>query len=59
MAQSGDVISSLLVMLAACALGYGVWSLAAQSEVQGLYWLGTGALALAGASDRERFFAAR
>ncbi len=59
MARSADAISMLLVLTAAAALGYGVWSLADGSEAVALYWLVFGALSLAAASDRERFLAAR
>ena len=59
MARSADALSMLLVLTAAAALGYGVWSLAEGSEAGALYWLVFGALSLAAAGDRERFFAAR
>jgi hypothetical protein len=59
MARSDDAISVLLVLTAACALGYGLWALAQSSEVSGLYWLVVGGLSLAAANDRERFFASR
>jgi hypothetical protein len=59
MARSGNAISVTLVIFSCGSLAYGLWALADTVELGGLYWLVTGALALAAANDREQSFAAR
>lgn len=59
MARKPDVISLLLVLLAAAGFAYGLWVLAGPSELPGLYWIVASGLALQVASERERFLAAR
>jgi hypothetical protein len=58
-AQSPDRISQCLVMVAVGAFTYGLWRLAAPSELVALYWLALGGLCLKAGSDRERALAAR
>jgi hypothetical protein len=59
MARGGNAVSAGLVLLSCGSLLYGVWALAQAVELWALYWLVTGALGLAAASDREQSFAAR
>jgi hypothetical protein len=59
MARGGNAISLGLVLFASASLAYGVWALAEPVELWGLYWVVSGALALAAASDREQVFASR
>jgi hypothetical protein len=59
MARSGNAISVGLVLYACGSLAYGLWALAQPVELWALYWLVSGALALAAARDREQSFASR
>lgn len=59
MARGGNAVSAGLVLLSCGSLSYGVWALAQPVELWALYWLVSGALGLAAASDREQSFAAR
>jgi hypothetical protein len=59
MASSSDVMTKILVLVAAGALGIGLWQLAAPTELGALYWLVAGGLLLKTASDREHFLASR
>jgi hypothetical protein len=59
MARGGNAISLGLVLFSCASLAYGVWALAEPVELWGLYWLASGALALAAASEREQVFATR
>jgi hypothetical protein len=59
MARGGNAISLGLVLFSCGSLAYGVWALAEPVELWGLYWVASGALALAAASDREQAFASR
>ena len=59
MARGADAISLGLTIFSCGSLAYGMWSLAEPVELAGLWWLVSGALALAAANDRERSFAAR
>jgi hypothetical protein len=59
MARGGNAVSVGLVVLSSGSLVYGVWALAQPVELWALYWLVSGALGLAAASDREQSFAAR
>lgn len=54
-----DLISQCLVVVAVGALTYGLWRLAAPSELPALYWLVAGGLCLKAAGDRERARAGR
>jgi hypothetical protein len=58
-AQSSDRVSQGLVVIAVGAFTYGLWRLAAPSELPALYWLVAGGLCLKAGSDRERALAAR
>jgi hypothetical protein len=58
-AQSSDRISQCLVVVAVGALTFGLWRLAAPSELPALYWLVAGGLCLKAGNDRERTLAAR
>jgi hypothetical protein len=58
-AQSSDRISQGLVVIAIGAFTYGLWRLAAPSELPALYWLVAGGLCLKAGSDREHALAAR
>jgi hypothetical protein len=59
MARGGNAISAGLVLFSCGSLVYGFWALAEPVELWALYWLVSGALGLAAASDREQSFAAR
>jgi hypothetical protein len=59
MVRGGNAVSLGLVLFASGSLAYGLWALAEPVELWGLYWLVSGALALAAASDREQTFASR
>ena len=59
MARGGNAVSAGLVLFSSGSLVYGVWALAQPVELWALYWLVSGALGLAAASDREQSFAAR
>lgn len=59
MARGGNAISGGLVVFSSGSLAYGMWGLAEPVELWALFWLVSGALGLAAASDRERSFAAR
>jgi hypothetical protein len=59
MTRGGNAVSAGLVLFSCASLLYGVWALSQPVELWGLYWLVSGALGLAAASDRERSFAAR
>lgn len=59
MARGGNAISAGLVLFSGGSLAYGLWALAQPVELWALYWLVSGALGLAAASDREQSFAAR
>jgi hypothetical protein len=59
MARGGNAVSIGLVLFSCCSLTYGMWALAEPVELWALYWLVSGGLALAAASDREQSFASR
>jgi hypothetical protein len=59
MARGGSAVSIGLVLFSAGSLAYGVWALAEPVELWALYWLVSGGLGLAAASDREQSFASR
>ena len=59
MARGGNAISVGLVVFSCGSLVYGVWALSQPVELWALFWLVSGALGLAAASDREQSFAAR
>jgi hypothetical protein len=59
MVRGGNAVSLGLVLFSCGSLAYGLWALAEPVELWGLYWLVSGALALAAASDREQTFASR
>lgn len=59
MARGGNGVSIGLVLFSCGSLAYGVWALAEPVELWALYWLISGGLALAAASDREQSFASR
>lgn len=54
MVRNPDAVSVALVLTAAIAFSYGLWSLASASEVPGVYCLIAGGLVLQVASERER-----
>lgn len=58
-AQSSELVTKLLLIIAAAALLYGLWRLAEPSELSALYWLVAGGLCLKACSDLERARAAR
>ena len=59
MARGGNAISLGLVLFSCGSLVYGIWRLAEPVELWALYWLVSGGLGLAAASDREQSFAPR
>jgi len=59
MARGGNAVSAGLVLFSCASLVYGMWALAQPVELWALFWLVSGALGLAAASDREQSFAAR
>jgi len=59
MTSSSDVMTKILLLVAAGALGIGLWQLAAPGELRALYWLVAGGLALKAASEREHVLASR
>ena len=59
MTSSSDLMTKILLLIAAGALGIGLWQLAAPGEVRALYWLVAGGLSLKAASDREHWLASR
>ena len=59
MVRGGNAVSLGLVIFSCGSLAYGVWSLAEPVELWALFWLVSGGLGLAAASDREQSFAAR
>jgi hypothetical protein len=59
MERGAKAVSLGLVLFSCGSLVYGVWRLAEPVELWALYWLVSGGLALAAASDREQSFASR
>jgi hypothetical protein len=59
MTSSSDVMTKMLLLVAAGALGIGLWQLASPGELRALYWLAAGGLALKAASEREHVLASR
>lgn len=52
-------MTKILLLIAAGALGIGLWQLAAPGELRALYWLVAGGLALKAANEREQVLASR
>jgi hypothetical protein len=54
MARAVDAISILLLLASGVAFGFGIDAIARRSDLQALYWLAIGALALRSATDMLR-----